>query len=112
MLKTVVVHLHEIPVGVIGIKNGNNKTTFHFSGQQCFESQIGEPLVNRIVNARMSSPFSRFTFGKIFLQSLNRGVDRLHGRREMHLSRFLKIVILQEEIAIVRTLGIVCRRLN
>ena len=52
------------------------------------------------------------SFGKVLLECLDGGVDGLHGRGEVHLACTLEKVVLQVEVTVVGTLGIVFRLAN
>lgn len=105
-------HLHEVPGGVIGVENGDHKAAFLVARQERLEAELLKPRVNGVVDTRVARPLGGFAFGKIFLQGLNRGVDRLNGRREVHLARLLEVVVLEEQIAVVAALRVVRRRLD
>ena len=60
----------------------------------------------------MTRRLRRLALSEVFGEGLLRRIDRLHGRRELHLTRLFKVCVLLVEIAVIRAHGIVLRRLD
>ena len=105
-------HLLEIPVRVFGVLDGNDEARFNGRIDDGIETEFGDTLADGLVHAAVTGKLGGFTFGKIFLERLDGGVDGLHRRREVHFAGLFEEGILQIKVAVVRTRRVVLRLLD
>lgn len=105
-------HLFEIPVRVFGVLDGNDEARFDSRIDNSIETEFGHTLADGFVNAAVACELGGFTFGKIFLERLDGGVDGLHRRRKVHFAGLFEEGILQVKVAVVGTRRVVLRLLD
>ena len=93
-LIAVIMHLHKIPVGIVGINDGNHKPCLPFSFNNVLKAQFFNSFMDSLKHAGMPCPLIFLTLCPILLQSLYCGVNGLHGRSEVHFPCLFKKVIL------------------
>ena len=106
-LVAVVVDALEVPVGHVGIEHRDDEARLDVVADGLLEAEGGDALLDGAVDAEVASPLGLLAFGEVFLEGLDGGVDGLHGGREVHLAGLLEVFVLQVEVAVVGTLGIV-----
>jgi len=100
-LIAIVMHFLEVPVGIVGIFHGYDKSRLNAAVNGCFQSESVDTFVYGLVYSTVAGKFGCFAFFEILFQSLNGGVDGLYGRCEVHFAGLLKICILHIQVAVV-----------
>ena len=108
----IVVHAVKIPALIRRIKHGDDESRLNLRADRLLQPQSRKTAMNRLRHPRMTRRLRRLALGEVFGERLLRSIDRLHGRRELHLSRLFKVGVLLVEIAVIRAHGIILRRLD
>ena len=108
----IVVHAVKIPVLIRRIKHGDDESRLNLRADRLLQPQGRKPAMNRLRHPRMARRLRRLALGEVFGKRLLCRINRLHGRRELHLSRLFKVGVLLVEIAVIRAHGIILRRFD